>query len=255
VGTILRTEKLNRHFGGVRAVNDATITVEERTVKAVIGPNGAGKTTLFNVVTGRLQATSGKVFFQEEDITNQPVHELVRRGICRTFQINSLFLGLKVFENVRIARQARLGQSHKIFSRRESLTEVNDSTLHILEQVALQDKGQELASTLSYGDQRSLEVAIALAGEPKILLLDEPTAGMSQGETDRIIRLIEKLVEQITIVLVEHDVEMVLSISDSISVLHQGAVIAEGSPDDIRKNSLVREAYLGEEEDHENTGA
>jgi branched-chain amino acid transport system ATP-binding protein len=254
MGTILRTEKLNRHFGGIRAVNDATITVEERTVKAVIGPNGAGKTTLFNVVTGRLPATSGNVFFQEEDISNRPVHELVRLGICRTFQINSLFLGSTVFENVRIARQVHSGQSHKIFSRRESLTEVNDSTLHILEQVALQDRARELASTLSYGDQRSLEVAIALAGEPRILLLDEPTAGMSQGETDRIIRLIEKLVEQITIVLIEHDVEMVLSISDSISVLHQGTVIAEGSPDEIRKNRLVREAYLGEEEDNENSG-
>jgi branched-chain amino acid transport system ATP-binding protein len=254
MGTILRTEKLNRHFGGIRAVNDATITIEERTVKAVIGPNGAGKTTLFNVVTGRLPATSGKVFFLEKDITNRPVHELVWLGIGRTFQINSLFLGSTVFENVRIARQVCLGQSHKVFSRRESLTEVNDSTMHILEQVALQDKAREPASTLSYGDQRSLEVAIALAGNPKILLLDEPTAGMSQGETDRIIRLIGKLVEQITIVLIEHDVEMVLSISDSISVLHQGAVIAEGSSDEIRKNRLVQEAYLGEEEDHENTG-
>lgn len=254
MGAILRTEKLNRHFGGIKAVNDATITVEEKTVKAVIGPNGAGKTTLFNVVTGRLPATSGKVFFGEEDITGRPVHELVRSGICRTFQINSLFAGSTVFENVRIARQTRLGQSHKIFSRRESLAEVNDSTWNILEQVALQDKAAEQASTLSYGDQRSLEVAIALAGEPKVLLLDEPTAGMSRGETDRIIRLIRKLVERITIVLVEHDVEMVLSISDSISVLHQGTVIAEGSPIEIRKDRLVREAYLGEE-DHENTGA
>jgi branched-chain amino acid transport system ATP-binding protein len=247
VGTILRTEKLSRHFGGVKAVNDASLTVEERTVKALIGPNGAGKTTLFNLVTGRFSVTSGKVFLREEEITNKPVHELVRRGICRTFQINSLFLGLSVFENVRIARQTRLGQSHRIFSRRESLTEVNNGAMHILKQVGLQDRARDPATTLSHGDQRSLEVAVALAGDPTILLLDEPTAGMSRGETHRIIRLIEKLVERITIVLVEHDVDMVLSISNSISVLHQGTVIAEGSPDEIRRNSQVRKAYLGEE--------
>lgn len=255
MSTILRTENLNRHFGGIMAVNDATITVEDRTLKSVIGPNGAGKTTLFNVITGRLPATSGKVYFEEEDITGHKVHELTKRGICRTFQINSLFWGSSVFENVRIARQVRLGQSHKIFSKRTSLAEVNDSTMHILEQVALRDKAQEKANTLSYGDQRSLEVAIALASDPKILLLDEPTAGMSHGESNRVIRLIERLVEQITIVLVEHDVEMVLSISDSISVLHRGTIIAEGTPDEIRRNSLVREAYLGEEDDDENPTA
>jgi ABC-type branched-subunit amino acid transport system ATPase component len=245
--TILSTNNLCRHFGGIRAVHDVTIDIRDKSVKAVIGPNGAGKTTLFNTITGRLPATSGSVAFHGRDITNIPVYERVRLGICRTFQINSLFLGSTVFENVRIAKQTRMGKSHKIFSRRESLAEVNDATFEILEKVGLVDKASELADTLSYGDQRSLEVAIALAGDPKILLLDEPTAGMSQMETNHIIKLIQQLVREIAVVLVEHDVDMVLSISDSISVMHQGCLIGEGTPDEICKNQRVREAYLGEE--------
>lgn len=246
--TILSTDKLNRQFGGVRAVDNANINVEEKKLKAIIGPNGAGKTTLFNVVTGRLPATSGKVFYIGHDITNKPPYELVKMGICRTFQINSLFLGVTVFENVRIAKQARSGGSYKIFSARETLMEINEGTWSILEQVGLKDQEKALASELSYGDQRSLELGIALAGDPKLLLLDEPTAGMSQGETGRITQLIKELAKDITVVLIEHDVEMVMAISDSISVMNQGRIIAEGSPEEIRQNSSVREAYLGEEE-------
>lgn len=246
--TILSTDKLNRQFGGVRAVDNANINVEEKKLKAIIGPNGAGKTTLFNVITGRLPATSGKVFYLGHDITNKPPYELVKMGICRTFQINTLFLGVTVFENVRIAKQARSGGSYKIFSARETLMEINEGTWSILEQVGLKDQEKALASELSYGDQRSLELGIALAGDPKLLLLDEPTAGMSQGETGRITQLIKELAKDITVVLVEHDVEMVMAISDSISVMNQGRIIAEGSPEEIRQNSLVREAYLGEEE-------
>ena len=248
--TILSTNCLCRHFGGIRAVNDVTINIHDKRVKAVIGPNGAGKTTLFNTITGRLPATAGTVVFHDRDITNLPVHERVRLGICRTFQINSLFLGTTVFENVRIAKQTRMGKSLKLFSRRESLVEVNEATFEILEKVGLSDKASELANTLSYGDQRALEVGIALAGDPKILLLDEPTAGMSQLETNNIIRLIQKLVREIAVVLVEHDVDMVLSISDSISVMHQGCVIGEGTPDEICRNPRVREAYLGDDDAH-----
>ncbi|MCE5333717.1 MAG: ABC transporter ATP-binding protein [Desulfobacteraceae bacterium] len=250
MSTILSTNSLCRHFGGVRAVNDVTIAIRDKSVKAVIGPNGAGKTTLFNTITGRLPATAGTVVFDGRDITNSPVHERVKLGICRTFQINSLFLGATVFENVRIAKQTRMGKSLKIFSKRDSLADVNEATFEILEKVGLGGKASELANTLSYGDQRSLEVAIALAGDPKILLLDEPTAGMSQLETNNIIRLIQKLVKEIAVVLVEHDVDMVLSISDSISVMHQGSIIGEGTPDEICKNQRVREAYLGDENGH-----
>jgi len=246
--TILSTDKLNRQFGGVKAVNNANINVEEKKLKAIIGPNGAGKTTLFNVITGRLPATSGKVFYLGHDITNKPPHELVKMGICRTFQINSLFLGVTVFENVRIAKQAMSGGSYKIFSARETLMEINEGTWSVLEQVGLKDQKKALASELSYGDQRSLELGIALAGDPKVLLLDEPTAGMSPGETGRITQLIKELSKDITVVLVEHDVEMVMAISDSISVMNQGRIIAEGSPEEIRQDDSVREAYLGEEE-------
>ena len=250
MNTILETSGLCRHFGGVRAVNDVTIDIQDRKVKAVIGPNGAGKTTLFNTITGRLPATAGSVSFHGRDITRMPVFERVRLGICRTFQINSLFLGSTVFENVRIAKQTRMGKSLKIFARKESLSEVNEATFEILDRVGLTDKASEPAKTLSYGDQRALEVGIALAGEPKILLLDEPTAGMSQLETNRIIKLIQKLVKEIAVVLVEHDVDMVLSISDSISVMHQGSIIGEGTPDEICRNQRVREAYLGDENGH-----
>jgi len=246
--TILSTDKLNRQFGGVKAVDNANINVEEKKLKAIIGPNGAGKTTLFNVITGRLPATSGKVFYLGHDITNKPPHELVKMGICRTFQINSLFLGVTVFENVRIAKQAMSGGSYKIFSARETLMEINEGTWSVLEQVGLKDQEKALASELSYGDQRSLELGIALAGDPKVLLLDEPTAGMSPGETGRITQLIKELSKDITVVLVEHDVDMVMAISDSISVMNQGRIIAEGSPEEIRQDDSVREAYLGEEE-------
>lgn len=248
MATILSTDSLNRQFGGVLAVNNASINVEEKKLKAIIGPNGAGKTTFFNVITGRLPATSGRVFYMGKDITNKRPHELVKLGICRTFQINSLFLGSTVFENVRIAKQAKSGGSYKIFSARESLSDVNEGTWAILEQVGLKDQAKAIASELSYGDQRALELGIALAGDPRVLLLDEPTAGMSQGETERIAQLIKKLVKEITIVVVEHDVEMVMSISDNISVMNQGRIIAEGSPEEIRHNKSVQEAYLGEEE-------
>ena len=248
MATILGTDSLNKQFGGVLAVNNASINVEEKKLKAIIGPNGAGKTTFFNVITGRLPATSGRVFYMGKDITNKRPHELVKLGICRTFQINSLFLGLTVFENVRIAKQAKSGGSYKIFSARESLSDVNERTWAILEWVGLKDQAKALASELSHGDQRSLEVGIALAGDPRVLLLDEPTAGMSQGETEHITQLIKELVKEITIVVVEHDVEMVMSISDNISVMNQGRIIAEGSPEEIRYNKIVQEAYLGEEE-------
>jgi branched-chain amino acid transport system ATP-binding protein len=245
---VLSTKKLIKIFGGVSAVSDATVEVEEKKLKAIIGPNGAGKTTFFNLITGRLAPTSGKVFYKGEDITNSSPHRLAQMGICRTFQINSLFLGLTVFENVRIARQAKCGGAYKIFSLRENLKDVNEGTWDVLEQVGLTEKGSVIASELSYGDQRALEVGIALAGDPKVLLLDEPTAGMSQGETERITDLIKGLVNNTAVILVEHDVEMVMSISDNISVMNQGKIIAEGPPQEIRKNKLVREAYLGEED-------
>jgi branched-chain amino acid transport system ATP-binding protein len=244
----LCTEDLCRHFGGVLATNCVCINIEENGLRSVIGPNGAGKTTFINIVTGRIPASSGKVFFQGKDITNKPIHELVKMGICRTFQITSIFQKLSVFENVRIAKQARLGGALRIFSTKKSLRKVTEETWAILERLGLQDLAHQPAKNLAYGDQRVLEVAIALAGDPNILFLDEPTAGMSPAETRHISKLIKGLSEEISIVLVEHDMDMVMSVSDKISVLQYGSIIAEGKPEEIKSNPLVREAYLGKEQ-------
>lgn len=244
----LCTEDLCRHFGGVMATNCVCINIEENGLRSVIGPNGAGKTTFINIVTGRIPASSGKVFFQGKDITNKPTHELVKMGICRTFQITSIFQKLSVFENVRIAKQARLGGTLRIFSTKKSLRKVTEETWAILERLGLQDLADQPAKNLAYGDQRVLEVAIALAGDPNILFLDEPTAGMSPAETRHISKLIKGLSEEISIVLVEHDMDMVMSVSDKISVLQYGSIIAEGKPEEIKSNPQVREAYLGKEQ-------
>jgi len=248
MSTILTIDELNLHFGGVKAVEDVSLEVEENELRSIIGPNGAGKTTLFNVITGRLPANSGKVFYLGKDITNKHPHELNKLGICRTFQISSLFLGSTVFENVRIAKQAKRGGSLRVFSARESLKDVNEETLLMLERLGLMDQAYVPAQTLSYGDQRILEVGIALAGEPKILILDEPTTGMSHGETNRTIDLIREIANEATIMLVEHDMEVVMSVSDKISVMDRGRIIAEGTPEEIRGDKQVRKAYLGDEE-------
>jgi len=243
----LCTEDLCRQFGGVSATDCVCIDIEESGLRSIIGPNGAGKTTFINIITGRIPASSGKVLFQGADITNKPTHELVKMGICRTFQITSIFQNLTVFENVRIAKQARDGGSLKIFSTKKSLKKVTAETEHILERLGLQDLAQQEAKNLAYGDQRVLEVAIAMAGSPQILFLDEPTAGMSPAETNHISDLIRGLAEEISIVLVEHDMDMVMRISDKVTVLHYGSIIAEGVPEEIKTNQEVREAYLGKD--------
>lgn len=247
MAVILETEGLYRQFGGVLATNDVSIRIHERRLKSIIGPNGAGKTTLVNVITGRLPASSGKVVYQGRTITNRPAHELIMMGICRTFQITSIFSGLSVLENIRISRQARVGGSFRIFSARQDLKEVNEETWRILERIGLTNMAHSPAKNLAHGDQRLLEVGMALAGDPKVLFLDEPTAGMSPAETGHIARLIQGLSKQIAVVLIEHDMDVVMSISDEITVLHQGRTIAEGPPTAIQGNDLVKEAYLGHE--------
>jgi len=246
--TILKIDRLSRCFGGVKAVDNVTIEVKEKELHSIIGPNGAGKTTLFNVITGKIPATSGKIYYLNRDITNKRPEEILKMGISRTFQRSSIFLGLTVFENIRLAKQVQKNYSHLFLSSRDSLREVNEETWAILEQFELTDHALTLAKNLSHGDQRILEICIALAAKPKIILLDEPTAGMSAGETEKTKRLIKDLTQDISVVLVEHDMDVVMSISDRISVMHQGQIIAEGKPEDIQKNEVVKEAYLGREE-------
>lgn len=244
---ILATKDLSRNFGGVTAVQKVNLRFAGNELRSIIGPNGAGKTTLFNVITGRIPASSGRVFYRDMDITDKPPHEIVQLGICRTFQKSSIFSGLTVFENIRVAKQARKGGSHKILSLREGLKEVNREAEAILERMGLKEQADVLASNLSHGDQRLLEIGIALAGKPKLLLLDEPTSGMSPMETERTTQLIKQLAQEVAVVLVEHDMEVVMSISEKISVMHQGSIIAEGTPEEIQRNEMVREAYLGKE--------
>ena len=245
---LLCTENLCRSFGGVMATNQVCFSVDKQGLTSIIGPNGAGKTTLINIVTGKIEASSGKIFFKGQEITDKPTHELVKMGICRTFQVNSLFKDLSVFENLRIAKQAKRGGSLRIFSSKQSLKAVTEETWALLERLGLKDLAIRPAKNLAYGDQRVLEVAIAMAGNPKILFLDEPTAGMSPTETRHISELIKDLANEICVVLVEHDMDMVMSISDRITVLQYGCIIAEGTPEEIRNNQQVREAYLGKEE-------
>lgn len=227
------------------ATNDVSFSVDHSGLTSIIGPNGAGKTTFINLITGNIEASSGKILFKEKDITNTPTHELVKQGICRTFQINSLFENLSVFENLRIARQARVGGSFRIFCSKQKLKSVTRDTWAMLERLGLEKVADQPAKNLAYGDQRVLEVAIAMAGDPKVLFLDEPTAGMSPAETQHIADLIRDLANDISVVLVEHDMDMVMRISDRITVLQDGGIISEGTPEEISNNQHVKEAYLG----------
>jgi branched-chain amino acid transport system ATP-binding protein len=245
--TILCTKELCRRFGGVIANNNISLEFRANQIKSIIGPNGAGKTTLINVITGLLPASSGTVWYQDQDVTNKPPYELTKLGICRNFQITSIFPGLTTFENVRIAKQAQWGGSFRVFSSRGNLKEVNEETWAILERLGLQEMANIRSENLAHGHQRLLEIALALAGEAKILFLDEPTAGLSPAETQYIGQLIKELTDNISVVMVEHDMDVVMTISDEIVVLNRGSIIAEGSPKEIQLNEKVKEAYLGAE--------
>jgi branched-chain amino acid transport system ATP-binding protein len=245
---MLRTEKISKHFDGLRAVDQVDFTLKPGQLKSIIGPNGAGKTTLFNLIAGVHQATGGKVFFRDRDITDLSLHQTSRLGITKTYQVTHIFPGLTVFENVRIAAQSRL-TAFNFWRTTHSLTALNEKALGILEQVELLEKRSWLASTLSHGERRYLEIGIALATEPQVLLLDEPTAGMSVAETRQCAELIQKLNRDLnlSIVLVEHDMSVVMGISDEILVLNEGKVLAEGTPQQVSDNQEVQRVYLGEE--------
>jgi len=242
---IIKTETLTKRFGGLVAVNNVDLVIEENRLTSIIGPNGAGKTTFFNLLTGLMKPDVGKIYFMGEDITDHPPHRIAKKGIARSFQTLTIFTELSLFENVRIAVQAERGHGFEILSSINSLDEVNDRSFEIIKAIGLSGKENILAKNLSYGDKRILEIGIALASNPKLLLLDEPTSGLASRETGRMTDFIKNLAKGLTIVLIEHDMNIVLSISDHIAVLHQGKVIAEGSPDQIKQNDEVQEAYLG----------
>jgi branched-chain amino acid transport system ATP-binding protein len=246
---LLRTEKLRKYFGVVSAADDVDLQIEEGVLTSVIGPNGAGKTTLINLLTGNIPADSGKVFFCDEDITHLPIHKRVKRGICRSFQIMNIFSKLTVLENLQIPILSQMNRSLSFFRPVDRHADVNERVEKLMKEIGLFEKKDLLAGTLSHGDQRLLEIGLAMAPEPKLLFLDEPTAGMNPVERVKILENIRRLSRerQSTFVIVEHDMDIVFSLSDRIIVLHRGQILADGNPGEIRQNEDVRKVYLGEE--------
>lgn len=243
--TILETRGLTKHFGGVTAVDDVDLSVPEGEITSLIGPNGAGKTTLFNMLAGALDPTTGVIEFRGEDITGLAPEAIARKGIAKSFQITNVFDGISVLENVRVAVQARHRGGWNVYQHADSKSTYNDEALEILEFVGLSDERDQMANTLSHGDKRSLEIGLALAIGPDLLLLDEPAAGMSQVEIEAMLELIDELVGEYTIMFVEHNMDIVMNISDRVVVLHNGQVIASGPPSSVQADDTVQEAYLG----------
>jgi branched-chain amino acid transport system ATP-binding protein len=243
---LLSLGQVSKNYAGLKALHDIKLAVEPGERRAIIGPNGAGKTTLFHLISGQVPPSSGKITFDGEDVTRRGPHEMARRGLARTFQTNNLFLHLTVFENVRLAVQVRMGRSGRWFKPWWGYDDVNDRTNAVLQRAALAGRRDDLATTLSYGEQRQLEMAIALAGEPKLLLLDEPTAGMSVAETAHTVEAIGALPRDLTMLIIEHDMDTIFAIADRITVLDHGQVLAEGTPDTVRSDREVRAVYLGE---------
>lgn len=243
-GTILRLVDLNKAFGGLLAVNKVNLSVRKGELRALIGPNGAGKTTLLNLITGTLRASSGQIFFKDKEITNLHSYQISHTGIARTMQITSLFSGLSVFENIWAAVQSRK-KFFNPFVRALKWQDVKEKTESMLELTGLKDKANLICSELSYGEQRILEMGIALSTGPDLLLLDEPTAGMNSQESMVLVKRIRSMLSGQTIMLVEHDMGVVMELADHISVLHYGAILAEGPPKEIKENEEVKRVYLG----------
>ncbi len=244
---ILETQNLRKQFNALVAVDNVSIKVHKNSLHAIIGPNGAGKTTFFNLLSGNLEPTSGKVIYKGQDITHQPVHRTIHFGIGRSFQITNIFPNLTVFENIRLASQALGSDNFKFWQASSHFKKYEERTWNVIERVGLKERAQTFARTLPHGDQRKLELGMILAPDPEILLLDEPTAGMASEQVPELIALIQGIQKEgnKTVMLVEHNMNVVMSVSDAITVMHQGKVLAEGTPSEIAANKEVQTAYLG----------
>jgi branched-chain amino acid transport system ATP-binding protein len=240
---VLRAEGLTVRFGGLVALNDVDFEVARDEIRAIIGPNGAGKSTFFNCLTGVLRPTSGRILFNGADITGLPPDRISRQGIARSYQITNILPNATTLENVRIATQSRRHR-WSMLAHHRAYRDVIERAEAVLEAVGLHGHADELAANLSHGEQRNLEIGIALATEPQLLCLDEPTAGMSAAETRDTMALIRRIAPNLTILIVEHDMQVVMELAQRITVLHYGAVLAEGTPAEIRENPRVLEAYL-----------
>jgi len=243
--TVLRLEHLNKSFGSLVVTDDVNLTVAPGERHVIIGPNGAGKTSLINQIGGQLRPSSGRILLAERDITAAAPDRISRMGVARTFQRNNLFQNLSVLENIRLALEVRRGRPLDFFRPVGGNKSLIARAEALMAQVHLDGDGARLARNLSYGEQRQLEIGVALAGEPKLLLLDEPTSGMSPAETARMIALIGTLPRTLSILMIEHDMTVVFSVADRITVLYYGSVLATGTPDEIKSNGRVREVYLG----------
>ena len=244
--TALSVEGLTRHFGGLAAVNDVSLQALMNQVHAVIGPNGAGKSTLINMLSGDLPPSAGRILLEGRDITGLAAHQISRLGVGRSYQKTNVFLGFTAFENCRLAAQARMGTSMRFFLPASRLTAVNSTAEEALVAAGLEGRGGRIASEMSHGEQRQLEIAMTLATRPRVLLLDEPLAGMGAEESSAMVELLKRLVRSHAILLVEHDMDAVFALADRLTVMVNGQVLASGTPAEIRANAQVQSAYLGE---------
>jgi branched-chain amino acid transport system ATP-binding protein len=249
--TIIETRGVSKYFGGLHAVDGVDLQVAEGAIHSIIGPNGAGKTTLFNLISGYLKPTSGQVFFRGREITGLPLHRMAHMGIGRSFQITNVFPNLTVLENVRLSAQALGRDNYKLWSSARVFEQYRERAMAALNDVGLEEKAALPAAVLPHGDKRKLELAIILAGDPQVLLLDEPTAGMASEQVPGLVQMIARIraVGNKTVILVEHNMSIVMNISDRITVMHQGRLLAEGAPVEIAANESVQKAYLGETHD------
>jgi branched-chain amino acid transport system ATP-binding protein len=238
---------VQKSFGNVRIIHDLNLTVAKGERHAIIGPNGAGKSTTFNLISGYIAPTSGSVFLEGEIISGLRPYQINRRGLSRSFQVTNVFANMSVWENIRCAVLWATGHRYAFWKNIDNLPEVRERTAQILRDINLMPRRDVLAGLLTYAEQRALEIGITVAGGAHVILLDEPTAGMSHAETERAVALIRRLTEGRTLLIVEHDMSVVFGLADRISVLVYGHVVASGTPDEIRSDPKVREAYLGEE--------
>jgi len=247
--SILQTQGLYHDFEGLKVLFDVNLEVEKGECHAIIGPNGAGKTTLFNIINGDLKPSQGKIFFRGTEITDFEPYTLARMGMGRSFQLTKTFHRLSTFDNVRLGVMSRRGIRFNLFRKVDKLNQVTKETDEVLERIELAPERNFPASVLSYGKHRSLEFSMAMTTDPELVMLDEPTAGMSRELTKRAIELIRRLTKNKTTVIIEHDMDVVFALADRITVLHLGEILAVGTPDDIKNNQSVKEAYLGHAEE------
>ena len=244
---ILQVKDVYKDFSGLKVLMGVTFTVKANEKHAIIGPNGAGKTTLFNIISGKYRPSSGSILFRENEVGGLSPYVLNHLGMCRSFQITNIFQNLTVFENVCAGVRSHAGLRYHLFRTLDRQLKIIARAEQIIEQVGLAEVKQRPAYELSYGQQRALEIGIALSSEPELVLLDEPTAGMTREETEEMVKLMMSVVENRTLMIIEHDMDVVFSLADTISVLHNGTILASGKPDAIRNDPRVKDAYLGEE--------